>query len=158
MKKIFQILPLTFVLAACSSTFGSAAKDALTYEAAVSQPAKAILGKKMIVGGPVIAYQYSPSQTQIEIASAPLNEESAPAKIANNKDRAIVIINGYIAPEELDNVRFSAIGRITDVAQIERYGKSTVIMITADDYRIWRASKPMFGPSSKPRYGYKYDL
>lgn len=155
MLKLIKLLPIVFALTACASTFGSQVKDAISYEDAIQHKSSA-MGKTALIGGPIITYRYTDSSTQIEIANAPLNEQAVPSPRGDIKQRAIIVIHKIIPEEQIQNVRISAIGPIREIAENTRYGNSTVIMISADQYRIWRTAKPMFGPNSKERYGYTY--
>lgn len=155
MLKLLKILPLTLLLTACASTFGDQARTALDYETA-AQSSSAAIGKTIVIGGPILSYNHTANSTQIEIANAPLNDQDAPSAQGNMSKRAIINIPEYIPAEQLQNVRISAIGQITDMAEMTRYGSSTVIMVSANQYRIWRTAKPMFDPNNKERYGYTY--
>lgn len=157
MSNLFKVLPLALLLSACASTFGDQAKDALTYQQAIQSPSSS-LGKTIVVGGPIISYNYTATSTQIEIANAPLNEQDAPSIRGNANERVIINISSIIPAEQLQDVRISAIGQITDMAEMTRYGNTKIIMITAQQHRIWRTTKPMFDPNNKERYGYKYQV
>lgn len=156
MVKLLKILPLTLLLAACASTFGDQAKNAMTYRDVLQQSPSAVVGKTVVVGGPIITYQYSNNSTQIEIANSILGFDDAPTMSGNMKQRAIINIPEHISEDQLQNVRISAIGQITDIAEMKQYGNSIIIMISAEKYRIWRTTKPMFDPNNKDRYGYTY--
>ncbi|GAA5093640.1 Slp family lipoprotein [Wohlfahrtiimonas larvae] len=157
MTKLLKILPLTLLLTACASTFGDQAQNAITYQEALQSPSAA-LGKTIIVGGPIISYNQTANGTQIEIANAPLNDQDAPSIRGNMSERVIINIADHIPAEQLQNVRISAIGSITDMAEMTRYGNTKIIMITATQHRIWRTTKPMFDPNNKERYGYTYKV
>lgn len=157
MLKLFKLLPLALLLTACTSTFGDQAKDAITYQEAIQSPSNA-LGKTIIVGGPIISYNQTATGTQIEIANAPLNDQDAPSIHGNSSQRVIINISETIPSEQLQNVRISAMGTITDLAEMTRYGNTKIIMISAQQHRIWRTTKPMFDPNNKERYGYKYQV
>lgn len=156
MRHLFKILPLAVFITACTSTFGDLSNNALDYQDAISQSSNSVIGKTILVGGPIIAYNYDQHSTQIEIINAPLNEQDAPANSGNPRQRAIIVIPEYIPAEQLNNVKISALGTITDIADLNKYGNSTVIMLTASKFRIWRSAKPMFDPNNKERYGYTY--
>lgn len=158
MKNILKVLPLTLLLTACASTFGNQTSTALTYQEAMQQAPDSVFGKTIVVGGPIISYNHTNSSTQIEIANAMLDKEDAPSNRGNSSERAIINIPEIIPAEQLQNVRISAIGPIIDMAEMTRYGKSTIIMISANQYRIWRTAKPMFDPANKKHYGYTYEV
>lgn len=152
MFKLLKIAPFVILLSACASNFGEDAKGALTYQEAISHNR---VGERVIIGGPIISYNYTQYSTQIEIANAPLSN-GTPSISGNPNERAIIVIPEIIAEERLQNVRVSAIGDIKEIAQLKRYGNSSVIMINARDYKIWRAASTMYNPTKKERYGYTY--
>lgn len=156
MLKILKVLPLAIFLSACATNFGDHAANALNYQEAIQLTPKEALGKSIIVGGPIVSYHHGNNSTQIEIANSLVNSSDTPSNKGNMKERAIINIPEHLSAEQLQNVRISAIGRITDIATMNRYGNSTVIMISADQYHIWRTAKPMFDPNNKERYGYTY--
>lgn len=156
MLNLLKLLPLTLLIAACASSFGDKASSALTYKEAIQQSPKVALGQTIVVGGPIITYTHGNHSTQIEIANGLLDKNDAPSHRGNMNERTIINIPEYISPEQLQNVRISAIGTITDIATMNRYGNSTVLMISAEQYHIWRTAKPMFDPNNKERYGYTY--
>lgn len=153
MFKLFKVAPIIFLLVACASNFGDNSKDALNYQQAINQNA---IGQRIIVGGPIISYSYTNHSTQVEIANAPLNSGNIPSIHGNANERVIIIIPEKIDADRLEDVRISAIGDVREIARMNRYGNSTVIMINAYDYKIWRAANSMYDPANKQRYGYTY--
>lgn len=157
MLKSLKSFPLVFLLVACTSPFGNQSTNAITYQEAIQTPSHA-LGKTIIVGGPIISYNHTPTDTQIEIANAPLNKQNAPSIHGDITERAIIKIPKLIPSEQLQGVRISVLGKVIDVARMIRYSDSTVITIATQDYHIWRTTKPMFDPANKTYYGYTYKV
>ena len=156
MLNILKVLPLAVLITACTSSFSDQAPNAMTYQEAIQQSPQTALGKTIVVGGPIVSYTLGNHSTQIEIANSLSNKNDAPSHKGNMNERVIINIPECISPEQLQNVRISAIGTITDIATLTRYGNSTILMISADQYKVWRTAKPMFDPNNKERYGYTY--
>lgn len=153
-----KLILLTLLLAGCASQpFKEARLNGVSFQDIhQTDNVDALIGQKIVVGGDILIYQQKlDGTTEMEILSRTLSDRGFPMNSGTGTDRALIIIPEKIAESRVINARISAVGTIQAIKKTEgRYSDNVIVVLKADDYKLWRA------PATKQKlsYGLTYEL